>query len=82
MIAQRGKTSLRLSDKIKRNVWPLCWSHKEERAAVEDGIEAMEQLCQQLADVPTSAGPTPKQLVTYEQRGNGVIPIEQIRRKK
>lgn len=55
---------------------------EEERAAVEDGIEAMEKLCQRLADVPTPAGPTPKQLITSEQRKKDVISLEQIRRKK
>ena len=34
----------------------------EETAAVEDGLEALERLCAQLADVPTPAGPTPRQL--------------------
>ena len=34
----------------------------EERAAVEDGLVALERLCAQLADVPTPAGPTPRQL--------------------
>jgi len=38
----------------------------EERAAAEDGIEAMEKLCQQLANVLTPAGPTPNQLVTKQ----------------
>src|SRR5919198_2567952 len=35
----------------------------DERAAVEDGLGALEALCAQLADVPTPAGPTPRQLV-------------------
>ncbi len=34
----------------------------EERAAVEDGLAAYEKLLAQLADVPTPAGPTPRQL--------------------
>jgi hypothetical protein len=55
---------------------------EDERAAVEDGIKAMEKLCQHLADVPTPAGPTPKQLVTDEQKRTNVISVEQIRRKK
>lgn len=33
-----------------------------ERAAVEDGIEAVEKLATQLIDVPTPAGPTPREL--------------------
>jgi integrase len=55
---------------------------EDERAAVEDGIGAMEKLCQQLAEVPTPAGPTPKQLIVGEQRRNDVISLEQVRRKK
>jgi integrase len=35
----------------------------EERAAVEDGLAALERLCARLADVPTPAGPTPSQLM-------------------
>jgi integrase len=34
----------------------------EECAAVEEGIDFMEKLCRQLADVPTPAGPTPREL--------------------
>lgn len=54
--------------KMKQEI-PLT---EEERAAVEDGLEALEKLCEQLADVPTPAGPTPKQLtptLTLKQRG-------------
>jgi hypothetical protein len=36
----------------------------EELAAVDDGLEALERLCTQLADVPTPAGPTPRDLAT------------------
>lgn len=35
----------------------------DERAAVEEGMELFESLCQRLADVPTPAGPTPRQLI-------------------
>ncbi len=35
---------------------------EDECAAVEDGLEALERLCAQLADVPTPAGPTPRRL--------------------
>ena len=34
----------------------------DERAAVDDGLVALERLCSGLADVPTPAGPTPRQL--------------------
>jgi hypothetical protein len=34
----------------------------DERAAVDDGHEALDKLLGQLADVPTPAGPTPRQI--------------------
>jgi integrase len=70
-----GKTNLlRMLQEI-----PLC---EEERAAVEEGVEAMEKLCQQLVDVPTPAGLTPNQLETKERELKTVIPIEKVRRKR
>ena len=48
----------------------------EERAAVEDGVAAMEQLGQKLRAVPTPAGPTPQQLSVSTQV---VIPLEPVR---
>jgi integrase len=39
----------------------------DERAAVEEGIEFMKKLCQKLADVPTPAGPTPREIESYPQ---------------
>jgi integrase len=36
---------------------------EEELAAVDEGVEALEKLCEKLANVPTPAGPTPQQLV-------------------
>jgi hypothetical protein len=38
----------------------------DERAAVDDGQEALDKLLERLSDIPTLAGPTPHQLV-----GNG-----------
>lgn len=55
---------------------------EEERAAVEDGVEAMEKLCQRLVDVPTPAGPTPGQLVARHQERAAIIPLEEVRRKR
>ena len=34
----------------------------DERAAVDDGRAALDQLLERLADVPTPAGPTPRQI--------------------
>jgi hypothetical protein len=36
---------------------------EEERAAVEDGKEALDRLLERLVDVPTPTGQTPQQLV-------------------
>ena len=43
-----------------------------ERAAVEEGAAAVEQLLERLADTPTPAGPTPQQMsATF-------IPLEKV----
>lgn len=34
----------------------------DERAAVDDGAEALARLIERLADVPTPAGPSPREL--------------------
>lgn len=46
---------------------------EEERAAVEDGKEALDRLLERLADVPTPTGQTPQQLVQElsDRRVNG-----------
>lgn len=46
---------------------------EEEVAAVEDGLTALERLQRRLTDVPTPAGPTPRQLTT------AVIRLDDIR---
>jgi integrase len=52
----------------------------DERAAVEEGIEALEKLSSRLANVPTPAGPTPRQL--EEKPGTtGFIALQSIQRK-
>lgn len=43
----------------------------EEVAAVDEGITALERLCEKLADVPTPAGPTPRQLTQLTRSGSG-----------
>jgi hypothetical protein len=40
----------------------------EERAAVEDGIAAMDRLCAQLTNMPTPGGPTPHELTGGTRR--------------
>ena len=48
---------------------------EEEQAAVDDGLVALEQLCVKLADVPTPAGPTPRNLGL---EGKRVLPMIQL----
>ena len=40
-----------------------------ELAAVDDGVASLEKLLSQLADVPTPAGPTPRQLQSPARNG-------------
>ncbi|MBA3714808.1 MAG: tyrosine-type recombinase/integrase [Pyrinomonadaceae bacterium] len=47
---------------------------EEERAAVEDGLAAVEKLYAQLVDVPTPAGPTPRELSTEGRRELPILP--------
>ena len=51
----QGKTNLLQL----RQEMPL---NDSELAAVDDGVAAMEKLLEQLADIPTPAGPTPREL--------------------
>jgi hypothetical protein len=55
---------------------------EEERAAVEEGITAMEKRCQKLADDPTPAEPTPHQLAIVQQGPTLIIPVEKVCRKR
>lgn len=47
---------------------------EEEQAAVEDGLAALDHLCEKLVDIPTPAGPTPRQLGIGGKR---VLPMAQ-----
>jgi len=47
---------------------------EEERAAVEDGLAAVEKLYAKLVDMPTPAGPTPRELTTGVRRELPVLP--------
>lgn len=50
---------------------------EEECAAVDDGLAALEKLCEKLTDVPTPSGSTPRQL-----RANDLIQIRTGNRSK
>jgi hypothetical protein len=56
----------------------------EERTAVEEGSVLFEQMCQRLADVPTPAGPTPKQISAglVEISTTSVNPNKNSRKKR
>jgi len=47
---------------------------EEERAAVDDGLAALEKLCHHLTDVPTPAGPTPRDLGKVGKRMLPMVP--------
>jgi integrase len=51
---------------------------EDEIAAVDEGVEAMEKLCNKLADVPTPSGSTPRQMYSEEE----AKPLIQITRLK
>jgi hypothetical protein len=48
----------------------------DERAAVDDGHTALDRLLERLADVPTPAGPTPRQIGAPATAT--VLPIVQV----
>jgi hypothetical protein len=50
-----------------------------ERAAVDDGQAALDQLLERLTDVPTPAGPTPRQIGVPAQAT--LLPVIEIKRK-
>ena len=64
-----GKSNLM---KLRQGI-PLT---EKERAAVDDGVEALEKLLKQLADVPTPACPTPRQLHASELVQLSVTPTK------
>jgi hypothetical protein len=50
---------------------------EDEQAAVDDGNAALDRLLDRLADIPTPAGPTPRQL---DPPGNAtILPIIDVR---
>ncbi len=53
---------------------------EEEVAAVDDGLAALATLQQKLADIPTPAGPTPRQLEESLQQ-TAFISVQRVQRK-
>jgi len=54
----------------------------DEKLLVTEGIELHQELIEKLADVPTPAGPTPRDLNTSPQQETQVIPLSAVRRRK
>jgi integrase len=54
----------------------------EERLLVTEGIELHQALIERLADVPTPAGPTPRELEVSRQGEQKVIPLKAVQRSK
>jgi hypothetical protein len=52
----------------------------DERAAVDDGQAALDKLLERLADMPTPAGPTPRQLVAPQP--TTMLPIEELSHRR
>ncbi len=62
--ASLHNTKPRHEDRAETNLQPMLVSiplTEDEQAAVEDGQAGLDRLLQRLADVPTPAGPTPRQ---------------------
>lgn len=55
---------------------------EEEKLLVTEGIELHQELIEKLADVPTPAGPTPRELENNRSPEVKVIPLQTIRRNK
>jgi integrase len=55
---------------------------EEEKLLVTEGIELHQELIEKLADVPTPAGPTPRELENNRSPETKVIPLQTIRRNK
>jgi Phage integrase family len=53
---------------------------EEEKLLVTEGIDLQQALIEQLADTPTPAGPTPRELAASRQDETKIIPLESIGR--
>jgi integrase len=55
---------------------------EDEKLLVTEGIELHQALLDTLADIPTPAGPTPRELEAQRQAETKIIPLKAIRRTK
>lgn len=55
---------------------------EDEKVLVTEGVELHQELIERLADVPTPAGPTPRELEAEHKQDTKVIPLKSVRRTK
>lgn len=55
---------------------------EDEKLLVTEGIELHQELIEKLVDIPTPAGPTPRELEQSRQPETKVIPLKAVRRSK
>jgi hypothetical protein len=55
---------------------------EEEKLLVTEGIELHQELIERLADLPTPAGPTPRELESQRQDVAKLIPLQSVQRSK
>lgn len=55
---------------------------EDEKLLVAEGIELHQELIEKLADVPTPAGPTPRELEAQRQESQKIIPVKAVQRTK
>jgi hypothetical protein len=55
---------------------------EDEKLLVTEGIDLHQALIERLADVPTPAGPTPRELEAQQRGEAKVIPLKTVGRKK
>ena len=53
---------------------------EDEKLLVKEGIELHQDLIEKLADVPTPAGPTPRELEGNQHKATNVIPLKTVKR--
>jgi integrase len=55
---------------------------EDEKALVTEGVELHQELLKRLADVPTPAGPTPRELEAERTQETKIIPLKSVRQTK
>ncbi len=55
---------------------------EDEKVLVTEGVDLHQELIERLADVPTPAGPTPRELEAEPKKETKVIPLKSVRRTR